>query len=156
MGPEGSVTRLHFDFLDSLGSLAQIVGSKRCVLFPPTDSDFLYGGKVDPEHPDLERFPLFKKATSYVCTLNAGELLLIPPRWWHKVSSTEKSITLAYNFFNRANFPHYFASLFKCLPEILDGFSRTPDWQEQLGLEWASKGFGFHRTTTADPSRNPA
>ena len=42
IGPEGSKTHLHFDFLHSCGSLAQIVGSKRCILFSPTDSDFLY------------------------------------------------------------------------------------------------------------------
>jgi hypothetical protein len=149
IGPEGSNSHLHFDFLHSCGSLAQIVGSKRCILFSPTDSDLLYGGDVDPEHPDLQRFPLFEKATAFCCTLNPGELLLIPRRWWHHVSSVQKSITVAYNFFNRANFPQYFTSLFKHLPEILDGFARTPGWQEQLGVKWASSDFGFHRTTTA-------
>ena len=146
IGPEGSTTHLHFDFLHSCGTLAQIVGSKRCILFSPTDSDFLYDRDVDPEHPDLQRFPLFEKATAFCCTLNAGELLLIPRRWWHHVSSVQKSITVAYNFFNRANFPQYFTSLFKHLPQILDDFSRMPGWQEQLG---ASSDFGFHRTTTA-------
>jgi hypothetical protein len=148
ISPEGSKTRLHFDFLHSLGSLAQIVGSKRCVLFSPTDSDFL-DREIDPEHPDLRRFPLFEKATAFCCTLNPGELLLIPRGWWHHVSSVQKSITVAYNFFNRANFPQYFTSLFKHLPEILDDFSGVPGWQEQLGVKWASSDLGFHRKTTA-------
>jgi len=133
IGPEGSKTHLHFDFLHSCGSLAQIVGSKRCILFSPADSDFLYDRAVDPEDPDLQRFPLFEKAMAFCCTLNPGELLLIPRRWWHHVSSVQKSITFAYNFFNRANFPQYFTSLFKHLPEILHDFSKIPGWQEQLG-----------------------
>jgi hypothetical protein len=149
IGPEGSKTHLHFDFLHSCGSLAQIVGSKRCILFSPTDSDFLYDRNVDPEHPDLQRFPLFEQATAFCCTLNPGELLLIPRRWWHHVSSTQKSITVAYNFFNRANFPQYFMSLFKNLPKILDDFSRMPGWQEQLGVKWSSSDFEFHRSMTA-------
>jgi len=132
IGPEGSKTHLHYDSLHSVGSLAQIVGSKRCILFSPADSDFLYDREVDPEHPDLQRFPLFEKATAFCCTLNPGELLLIPRRWWHHVSSIEKSITFAYNFFNRTNFPQYFSSVFKHLPQILDDFSRMPGWQEQL------------------------
>jgi hypothetical protein len=135
IGPEGSKTHLHFDFLHSCGFLAQIVGSKRCILFSPTDSDFLYERKVDPENPDLQRFPLFEKATAFFCTLNPGELLLIPRRWWHHVSSKQKSITVAYNFFNRANFPQYFTSLFKHLPQILEDFSKIPGWQEQLDYQ---------------------
>jgi hypothetical protein len=148
IAPEESKTHLHFDFLHSFGSLAQIVGSKRCILFSPTDSDFL-NRDVDPEHPDLRRFPLFEKATAFCCTLNPGELLLIPRGWWHHVSSVQRSITVAYNFFNRANFPQYFTSLFEHLPEILEDFSRIPGWQEQLGVKWASSDFGFHRTTIA-------
>jgi hypothetical protein len=149
IGPEGSKTHLHFDFFHSCGSLAQIVGSKRCILFSPTDSDFLYDRAVDPEHPDLQRFPLYEKATAFCCTLNPGELLLIPRRWWHHVSSVQKSIAVAYNFFNRANFSQFFTSLIKHLPEILDEFSGIPGWQEQLEVKWAYRDFGFHRTMTA-------
>ena len=155
IGPEGSKTHLHYDFLHSIGSLAQIVGSKRCILFSPTDSDFLYDREVDPEHPDLQRFPLFEKATAFYCTLNPGELLLIPRRWWHHVSSVQKSITVAYNFFNRTNFPQYFTSLFKHLPQILDDFSKIPGWQEQLGVSWAPSDFEFNRTTTKGTGCEP-
>jgi hypothetical protein len=147
IGPEGAKTHLHVDFLHSHGSLAQIVGSKLCLLFSPSDSDFLYNGDVDPEHPDLQRFPLFENATAFCCTLNPGELLLIPNGWWHHVSNVQKSITVAYNFFNRANFGQYFTSFFERLPKILEDFSRIPGWQEQLGVKWASNDFGFDRTT---------
>jgi Cupin-like domain len=146
IGPEGSKTHLHYDFLHSCGSLAQIIGSKRCILFPPTDSAFLYDRDVDPEHPDLQRFPLFERATAFCCTLNPGELLLIPRRWWHHLSTVQTSITVAYTFFNRANFPQYFTSLFKHLPQILDDFSRIPGWQEQLGVKWDSRDFGFNES----------
>src|SRR5262249_29741472 len=89
-------------------------------------------------------FPLFERASAFCCTLNPGELLLIPSRWWHHVSTVQKSITVAYTFFNRTNFPQYFTSLFKHLPQILDEFSRIPGWQEQLGVKWASRDFEFN------------
>lgn len=144
IGPERSVSRLHYDFLQSHAYLAQIVGSKLCILFSPADSAFLYNGEPDPEHPDLEKYPLFTNATAFFGVLNPGELLLIPSGWWHHVRNLEPSITVNYNFFNRVNFGKYFMDLFRALPEILDGFDSVPGWQGNLGVEWTSKGFRLH------------
>ena len=153
VGPEESLSRLHFDFLNSHAYLAQIVGSKLCILFSPADSDFLYGGDVNPEHPDLDKFPLFKTATAFVCILNPGELLLIPSRWWHHIRNVEKSITVVYNFFNRANFGQYFLGMTKVLPEILEDFEAIAGWQRELGVEWKSKGFELPRQEEEPLSR---
>lgn len=42
MGPPGTVTRLHYDAGAAHGYLGQVVGRKLFVLFPPTDTPFLY------------------------------------------------------------------------------------------------------------------
>jgi hypothetical protein len=141
IGPAGSVATLHSDILHTHAYLAQIVGRKRCILFSPDDSGSLYGGKVDPARPDFEQFPLFRRATAFECILEPGELLFMPSDWWHHVETIEKSITVSYNFFNRANFGAYIQAILQDLPTILNGLEKHPDAKELLGINWMSKGF---------------
>jgi hypothetical protein len=144
IGPAGSVATLHPDILHTHAYLAQVIGRKRCVLFSPDDSGYLYDGKVDPDRPDAEKFPLFRRATAYECTLHPGELLFMPADWWHYVVALEKSITVSYNFFNRVNFGAYFQALLQDLPTILNGLEKYPDAKAALGIHWVSKGFDSH------------
>jgi hypothetical protein len=143
VGPQNAQTRLHYDFLDTHAYLAQIVGRKRCVLFSPEDSAALYNGKVNVDAPDFETFPLLRNATAYECTLEPGELLFMPHRWWHHVVSLEKSITVNYNFFNRVNFGAYLTQLLRDLPAVVKGLEQSPDARAALGIEWTSRGFDF-------------
>jgi len=141
LGPKGSVTRLHRDFLHTHAYLAQLVGRKRCVLFSPDDSAFLYDGHVDPAAPDFDRFPLFERATPFECVIEPGEMLFLPSDWWHCVVGLDSSITVSYNFFNRSNFGDYFVDFMKALPSTLRSFDKTPGWQQMLGVDWVCKGF---------------
>jgi ribosomal protein L16 Arg81 hydroxylase len=143
IGPAGSVARLHTDFLHTHAYLAQIAGRKRCTLFSPEDSAFLYEGRVDPDAPNLDEFPLFRQATAFECTLEPGELLFMPWRWWHHVVALEKSITVNYNFFNRVNFTSYFNDLLKYLPSLVNGLENCPAEKATLGIDWKSRGFDF-------------
>lgn len=94
MGPSGTRTILHCDFQDNL--IAQIVGRKRFVLFSPRSTARIvprgqktfgswtaYRNFDDPipQDPDLD------------FVLEAGEMLYLPPHWWHEVVSLEPSIT---------------------------------------------------------------
>ena len=63
--------------------LIEVHGTKRLIMFPPSDLDYLYidGDKSlvnDIEHPDLETYPLVKQATFYTGTLQTGDCLFIP------------------------------------------------------------------------------
>jgi histone arginine demethylase JMJD6 len=145
IGPPGSQAILHQDYLHSHAYLAQIRGRKRCLLFSPEDSANLYAGKVDPDQPDMEKFPLFRNATAFECILEPGELLFIPCTWWHHVVAIEKSITVNYNFFNRVNFRAYFTDLLRQLPAFVDGLEGSPAAKESLHIAWISKGFEFPR-----------
>jgi len=77
-----------------------IAGRRRFVLFPPDQVANLYVGPldnppplslVDPEAPDLERFPRYAAAIekAQVAWLEPGDALLMPKYWWHHVTSIE-------------------------------------------------------------------
>ena len=111
IGPEGAFSRLHIDGHSTHAYLGQFYGTKRCVLFSPADTPYLYGGAVDPSAPDLERYPLYAKATPIECVLQPGELVFLPANWWHYVVCLEPSITASFNFINSSNFGAFFESL---------------------------------------------
>ena len=141
VGPEGALSKLHQDFWHTHAYLAQIQGRKQCTLFSPQDSEFLYGGEVDPEQPDLARFERFEQATAYECVIEPGEVLFIPPKWWHHVRALEKSITVSHNFFNGTNFDEHLSRILRELPILVRGFDESPSSREKLKIKWRSKGF---------------
>jgi len=146
IGPEGSLSALHRDYWDTHAYLAQIQGRKRAILFSPEDEDFLYDGQVDPEQPDLARFPLFEYATAYECIIQPGDTLLIPANWSHHVRGLEKSITVSHSFFNESNFSKHMIHILRNLPTIVDGIDRSSEWREELGIEWRSADFAADNT----------
>ena len=102
-GPSGTVSPLHYDPKHNL--LAQVVGSKYICLFSPSDSASLYpdeGGlmpnnsRVDFTCPNLEKYPLYGNVTGMECELQAGEMLYIPPLFWHGVRSQSTSFSVSF------------------------------------------------------------
>jgi hypothetical protein len=100
LGPTGTVTPLHCDFDDNI--FAQIWGSKRIFLVPPHHDEFLYvreanpvlfGSPVDPEAPDVERFPLARQASFIECIVHPGDLLYVPAGWYHQVRALSFSLS---------------------------------------------------------------
>lgn len=97
----GCVTPLHFDLCH--GFLCQIRGTKRVLLFAPTDLRSLYINPPDGPNPNTsqvdiaawleedadqqKRFPKVANADPYEHLLQPGEALYIPPFWWHHVST---------------------------------------------------------------------
>jgi len=98
----GDITALHFDHSNNL--LAQIHGRKELTLFPPDQSQYLYPLPFDAPYPHVSRvnfvqpdpgeFPLFSRATPLRFSLEAGDVLFLPPYWWHGVKSSTMSISL--------------------------------------------------------------
>jgi hypothetical protein len=138
IGPEGSLSPLHRDYWNTHGYLAQIRGRKRAILFSPDVTEFLYDGKVDPEQPDFERFPLLDRATAYECVIGPGDTLLMPANWWHHVRGLEKSITVSHNFFSESNLSEHIMHILRNLPALVKGIDNSADWRQKLRIEWSA------------------
>ncbi|GAB6032137.1 HSPB (Heat shock 27kDa) associated protein 1 [Chamberlinius hualienensis] len=106
LGEKHSHTPCHFDTY-GCNVVAQLIGSKRWVLFPPTSTAHLYPtripyeessvfSEVDVINPNFVIHPKFKSARPFVVTLHPGDVLYVPPMWWHFVQSTS-DITLSIN-----------------------------------------------------------
>jgi hypothetical protein len=105
-GPGGTVTPLHHDTCNIL--FCQVYGQKRLVLVPPQETFLLRGARsmyaaLDPEHPDLQRFPEWSTASVFEVVLDPGDALFIPVGWWHQVRSLSVSINLAFANFRAPN-----------------------------------------------------
>jgi hypothetical protein len=91
----------HYDLMENIGIV--VAGRRRFTLFPPEELKNLYVGPfeltpagapvslVDPDNPDLERYPRFKEAQkrAQVAELEPGDAIYIPFHWWHAVDSLE-------------------------------------------------------------------
>jgi hypothetical protein len=102
-GPNGTVSPCHHDPYHNL--LSQVVGFKFVRLFAPQHSEHLYPhnekmhsntSRVDVMNPDLAAFPLFVDTPFLDCVLAPGEMLYIPPRWWHYVQSLSVSFSVSF------------------------------------------------------------
>lgn len=118
VGPAGHVEALHYDPTD--GTLVQLHGSKRVILFPPAQTANLYPfpfyihlkhgmklrswfSQVYPDRPDFAAFPKLKQALQhkYEVVLNPGEMLYIPMGWWHEVEALGDEMVCSVNRFWR-------------------------------------------------------
>lgn len=105
-GPGGTVTPLHHDTSNIL--FGNLYGEKRFLLAAPWETALLQSTRgvyslVDPERPDLARFPDFARAAMREVVLAPGEMLFIPVGWWHHVRALSVSINLAFTNLARDN-----------------------------------------------------
>ena len=100
----GNATRVatHYDASPNLAAV--VAGRRRFTLFPPEQVANLYVGPldrtlagppasmVDPDEPDLERYPRFAEAMRHaqVAELGPGDVLFIPAIWWHHVRAFDR------------------------------------------------------------------
>ncbi|GFY38958.1 HSPB1-associated protein 1, partial [Trichonephila inaurata madagascariensis] len=106
LGSEGANTPCHFDSY-GVNLVAQIVGRKKWILFPPTDTAFMYPTRVPYEessvfssvnilNPNLSQHALFKESHPYIVILEPGDVLFVPKKWWHFVLSID-NVTISIN-----------------------------------------------------------
>ncbi|KAH6821000.1 2-oxoglutarate and oxygenase superfamily protein [Perilla frutescens var. hirtella] len=102
-GPPGTVTPLHHDPHHNI--LAQVVGKKYIRLYPSFFSEELYphvetmlsnSSQVDLDDVDEEEFPKILDLEFVDCILEEGEMLYIPPKWWHYVRSLTTSFSVSF------------------------------------------------------------
>ena len=105
-GPAGTVSCLHYD--DPHNLLCQVFGQKRIRLYAPSLSPDLYPREgtmcntsaADPAAahtaPHIEAFPRFPSSPSFDCVLGPGEMLYIPPKYWHHVTALDPSFSVSF------------------------------------------------------------
>lgn len=111
IGPAGTFTPLHFDLTNNL--IAQIVGRKRVILLPPSESARLHHGRhVFSDVRDIEDearlalYPSARAARRFVVDLGPGDLLYSPIGWWHQVRALDFSVTMTCTNFRWPNEGH--------------------------------------------------
>ncbi|KAG8851685.1 hypothetical protein FRB91_007525 [Serendipita sp. 411] len=109
LGPEGTVSPAHQD--PYFNCYAQVVGRKTVWLAPPefkaemhplpSHSALSNTSSLDVFNPDLDKYPMFQSKVlkeSMAVTLQPGDLLYFPPRWWHAMRSQDKSFSISFWF----------------------------------------------------------
>ncbi|KAI8347336.1 hypothetical protein BD560DRAFT_411108 [Blakeslea trispora] len=99
-GPKNTVSPLHHDPYHNL--LCQVVGSKYIKLISPQQSNLVYPkdgvmNNTSQMQATLIKtlFPLFQQVDYIECILKEGQVLYIPPKWWHYVKSLETSFSVS-------------------------------------------------------------
>ena len=111
IGSAGNITPVHCDPWP--GFLGQIVGRKRVVLFRP-GSVFALSPKPlltrnfnttpptrlpdDFRAADVAAFPQLAAVERFEVVLEAGDLLHIPPCWWHQVDSLDSCVSIVFRY----------------------------------------------------------
>ncbi len=104
----------HYDLMENIGVC--LAGRRRFTVFPPEQLANMYPGPfeltpagtpvsmVDPEAPDLERYPGFAEAWAHAMqvTLEPGDALYLPYAWWHAVDALEPVSILVNYWWNGA------------------------------------------------------
>lgn len=108
---------LHQDMCATHAFSMQVQGIKRFVLFPPSDSQYLYtfgntGTRSAVPHAEIvtssvsaTEFPLYYKASLHIADLRPGDVFFCPSNWWHTtvVKSAEPSVTFGGNYVDNSN-----------------------------------------------------
>ncbi|GKV22216.1 hypothetical protein SLEP1_g32100 [Rubroshorea leprosula] len=109
-GPAGTVTPLHHDPHHNI--LAQVVGKKYVRLYAASLSEELYpytetmlknSSQVNLDNIDEVEFPKVNDIEFLDCILEEGEMLYIPPKWWHYVRSLTRSFSVSFWWSNSSS-----------------------------------------------------
>lgn len=118
----GAKVQMHFDIDYADIFLCHFGGKKKVMLFSPNQTPLMYHvpysfsslHDVDFINPDYEKYPALKGLKGVEVELNHGDVLYIPPGWWHLITYEE----IGYSIAIRA-FPRKFTNLMRMLRNLL-------------------------------------
>jgi hypothetical protein len=156
-GGANSRVFMHFDIDYSNILHFHFHGKKKCVLFAPDQSKYLYKlphalitrEDIDFDNPDFQKWPALKKAQGYICELNHGEMLYMPEGYWHYM----QYITPGFSMSLRA-FPSRMSNLLKAFYNVFimrhyDNWMRKAkgqkwiDWKMQEAIKRTNQAVGL-------------
>jgi ribosomal protein L16 Arg81 hydroxylase len=138
-GGAGSKVFMHYD-IDYTNILHfHFHGEKRCMIFEPDQSKYLYKvphaliarEDIDFSNADLEKWPALKQAQGYVCDLKHGEMLYMPEGYWHYMHYITPGFSISLR-----SYPRKIKNLGKALYNLL--FMRHYDnfMRRRKGQKW--------------------
>ncbi|MGU3316339.1 cupin-like domain-containing protein [Sphingomonas sp. M6A6_1c] len=142
----GNATRVATHYDESSNIACVVHGRRRFTLFPPDQIANLYVGPldhtmagppssmVDPEHPDLDRYPRFAEALAHaqVAELGPGDAIFVPAIWWHHVAALDPLNVLVNYWWGDAQAASPFGALVHALMALRD----LPPAQRQAWQGW--------------------
>lgn len=149
------VTATHHDMFSNLAVV--VAGRRRFTLFPPDQVANLYIGPfeftpagtpaslVDPEAPDLDRFPRAKAALAEARTaeLGPGDAIYIPHMWWHHVRSLDQLSILVNYWWDAAPAPQPGLAPIDVFIHALLSFESVPE-EQRAAWQAMFDHFVFH------------
>lgn len=109
MAGKGARVQMHFDIDMADILLCHFGGKKRVTLISPEQTRYLYRVPfsfsslfdIDYDKPNFEKYPALKNIRAEVVELNHGDVLYIPPGYWHYVQYDEISFSMSLRAFPR-------------------------------------------------------
>jgi hypothetical protein len=159
MGGRGAKVQMHFDIDHADILLCHFGGKKRVLLFPPEQTPYLYKVPfsfsslfdVDYANPDYEKYPALKYASGEIAELNHGDILYIPPGYWHFIVYEDIGFSMSLRAFPRSP-----GNLYRMLRNLVairtvEGLMRKfvgqrwNDRNERLAVEYTERFLKKHR-----------
>jgi hypothetical protein len=108
-GGENSKVFIHYDIDFSNILHFHFHGKKRCILFAPNQTPYLYKvphalisrEDIDFDNPDFDKWPALKHAHGLVADLEHGEMLYMPEGYWHYMKYLTPGFSMSLRSFPR-------------------------------------------------------
>jgi len=103
IGGKGAKVQMHFDIDLADILLCHFGGKKKVMLFSPEQTPLMYKVPfsfsslfdINYEQPNYHQYPGLKYLHGQVTELNHGDVLYIPPGWWHYIAYKEIGFSMA-------------------------------------------------------------
>lgn len=144
-GGEGAKVFMHYD-IDFANILHfHFHGRKQCILFPPTESNYLYKvphaliarEDIDFLNPDYEKFPALRNAKGLITELGHGETLYMPEGYWHQMTYLTAGFSMSLRATPR-NVKHFSKAVYNLFfMRHFDNYMRR--WKGQKWIEYKNE-----------------
>ncbi|MBF0263667.1 MAG: cupin-like domain-containing protein [Gammaproteobacteria bacterium] len=110
IGAAGTKVQMHFDIDWADIFLCHFGGKKKVILFPPSQTKNMYHVPysfsslydINYEQPDFNKYPALRNLSGLETILEHGDILYIPPGYWHYIVYQETSFSMALRAFPRS------------------------------------------------------
>jgi hypothetical protein len=114
IGGPGTCVDLHKDYWHSHTLIGHLEGRKHVVAFPRSARPHLKNADnepIDPRCVDAAAFPTFAEAPMWEGMLEPGDMLFLPPNWYHDVLGLTPTLSIGMNIFTVHNIGDYLPHL---------------------------------------------